>query len=550
MKFHIDLLSIAVLSALSVPAMAMDGGTSSIAARTAVAKAQAMPSSGALARASADTFIARGVDVGRNGTEHVRMDRRYAGLPVLGGDVVMHMGRGGRTLVSSTLPTIKRPASLTPRVPKAQAIVNAGVELDSTISVVPTAELAIYARKQFRNDPILVWQVNFKGHHADGTEADVLYIVNAHTGRVEAEIDRIHTWFRPGPDRPCDSGQAAVGIGKTVRLGNVRMNTSKCGGIYKMIDRVRGDSTVNNMAQRTSGMGVTFTDRDNVWGDNTMRDSASAAAEAAYGAAVTWDYFLKVHGRNGIANDGKGVVSRVHYGRNWFNASWSDACFCMSFGDGDPAESYALTVIDVAAHEMAHGVMSHSAKLEYRGESGGLNEANSDIFGTMVEYYANNSQDKPDYLVGERIYKANDRLTAGATPEALRFMFKPSLDGRSPDCWKPDLGNLDVHYSSGVGNHFFYLLAEGTVVPKGFGRGTKANLKPADLVCAGPSRLKGIGRGKAEKIWYAALTNYMTSDTNYKEARKATLLAAADLHGAQSAEYKAVAAAWNAVLVR
>lgn len=550
MKFKTKFLSVAILSSLSIPALAIDdGGARSIAARSAVAKAQTM-TSGALARASADTFMAKGVNIGTNGTEHVRMERTHAGLPVLGGDIVMHIARGGKTMVSSTLPTVKRPASLTPRISKAQAIVNAGVELKSTIGLMPTAELAIYARKQFRNAPALVWQVNFRGQHSDGTEADVLYIVNAHTGKVEAEIDRIHTAFRPGPDRPCGNATAAVGIGKTVRLGNVSLDTSDCGRAYSLIDRKRGNTAINNMAQRSIGMGITFANRDNVWGDNTMRNSASIAAEAAYGAAMTWDYFLNVHGRKGIANDGRGAVSRVHFGRNWFNASWSDACFCMAFGDGNPTFSHALTVLDVAAHEMAHGVMSSTAAMEYRGESGGLNEANSDIFGAMVEFYAKNMKDKPDYLIGERIYKANDNLPVGAGQTALRFMFKPSLDGRSPDCWNEKLGTLDVHYSSGVGNHFFYLLAEGTVVPKGFGKGTKANLKPADLVCAGPSRLKGIGRGKAEKIWYAALTNYMTSDTNYKEARRATLLAATDLHGAQSAEYKAVAAAWNAVLVK
>ena len=107
----------------------------------------------------------------------------------------------------------------------------------------------------------------------------------------------------------------------------------------------------------------------------------------------------------------------------------------------------------------------------------------------------------------------------------------------------------DVHYTSGVANHFFYLLAEGAVVPNGYGAGTPANLGPSDLVCNGNVGLAGIGRDAAAKIWYTALTTYMVSNTDYAGARVATLQAAADLYGAGSANHAAVAAAWDAVNV-
>src|SRR3712207_6747959 len=122
----------------------------------------------------------------------------------------------------------------------------------------------------------------------------------------------------------------------------------------------------------------------------------------------------------------------------------------MTYGDGDNLQFKPLVSLDVAAHEMSHGVMSRTANLTYSGESGGLNESNSDIFGTMVEFYANNPADPPDWKIGEEI-------SARGTP--LRHMDQPSLDGASPNCWTTNTKNLDVHYSSGVGNHFFYLLA-------------------------------------------------------------------------------------------
>src|SRR5438045_8281795 len=111
-------------------------------------------------------------------------------------------------------------------------------------------------------------------------------------------------------------------------------------------------------------------------------------------------------GRNGIDGTGRSAVSLVHYGDLYENAFWSDDCFCMSYGDGGDA-FYPMVALDVAAHEMSHGVMSVEANLTYDGESGGLNEANSDIFGTMVEFYANSVADEPDYWIGERMYKSN-----------------------------------------------------------------------------------------------------------------------------------------------
>jgi Zn-dependent metalloprotease len=217
----------------------------------------------------------------------------------------------------------------------------------------------------------------------------------------------------------------------------------------------------------------------------------------------------------------------------------------MTFGDGDNGVTInPMIALDVAGHEMSHGVTSRTAGLVYSGESGGLNEATSDIFGTMVEFYANNPSDPADYLIGEKVYARNPTGTL-----ALRYMFKPSLDGASPDCYSSGLGNLDVHYSSGVANHFYYLLAQGAVVPAGFGAGTTANLTPASLVCNGNTAIKGIGRTAAQRIWYRALTVHMTSNTNYAGARAATLSAATDLYGASSAQFNAVAAAWNAVSV-
>ena len=225
---------------------------------------------------------------------------------------------------------------------------------------------------------------------------------------------------------------------------------------------------------------------------------------------MTFDYYKNVLGRNGIFGNGTGAPSRVHYGNNYVNAFWDGTK--MTYGDGDGTTFGPLVSLDVAGHEMSHGVTENTANLTYSGESGGLNEATSDIFGTMVEFYAANASDPGDYYIGEEFDRAQG--------VGFRRMDNPISDGSSPNCYSADTKNLDVHYSSGVANHFFYLLAEGS------GAKTIGGKAHSSTTCNG-STSTGIGRDAAQKIWFRALTTYFTSGTTYAQARTATLSAAA-----------------------
>ena len=184
-------------------------------------------------------------------------------------------------------------------------------------------------------------------------------------------------------------------------------------------------------------------------------------------------------GRNGIFGNGKGSFNRVHYGKNYANAFWDGTK--MTYGDGDGTNYGPLASLDVAGHEMSHGVTENTAGLTYSGESGGLNEATSDIFGTMVEFYANNANDPGDYLIGEEFDLKQHR--------GFRRMDNPASDGNSLNCWSRNAGNADVHYSSGIGNHFFYLLSEGS------GAKTIGGVAHSSSTCNG-STVSGIGRGR------------------------------------------------------
>ncbi|CAK7280872.1 M4 family metallopeptidase [Streptomyces misionensis] len=458
-----------------------------------------------------------------DGTVHTRYERTYAGLPVLGGDLVVHTSKTGKTegVTKANKATIKV-ASLTPKLTPAKAekqAVSAAKTLGSAQSTADGARKVIWAGS---GTPVLAYETVVGGLQDDGTPNQLHVITDAATGKKLFEYQGIEN---------------ATGTGKTLYSGTVNLDTTLSGSTYQLTDATRGGHSTYNLAHKTSGKGTLFTDADNVWGTGAASSSSTdqtAAADAAYGAQETWDFYKNTFGRNGIKNNGVGAYSRVHYGNSYVNAFWDDSCFCMTYGDGS-GNNHPLTALDVAGHEMSHGVTSNTAGLNYSGESGGLNEATSDIFGTGVEFYANNSTDKGDYLIGEKI-----DINGDGSP--LRYMDKPSKDGGSADYWSSSVGNLDVHYSSGVANHFFYLLSEGS------GAKTVNGVSYNSPTYNG-STVTGIGRDKALQIWYKALTTYFTSTTNYKSARTGTLSAASALYGSSSAEYKAVAAAWSAVNV-
>ncbi|MFD5950467.1 M4 family metallopeptidase [Streptomyces collinus] len=466
-----------------------------------------------------EKLVVRDVLKDRDGTVHTRYERTYDGLPVLGGDLVVESTKADATaaVVKATRAAIK-PATTKTAVSAAKArqqALKAGEAdeaKDAGINRAPRK--VIWAAN---GKPVVAYETVVGGFQHDGTPQELHVVTDATTGEKLFEWEAIET-----------------GTGNTVYSGTVDLTTTQSGSTYNLTDGARGNHKTYNLNRGTSGTGTLFSGPDDVWGNGTPSNLESAGADAHYGAALTWDYYKNVHGRSGIKGDGVGAYSRVHYGNNYVNAFWSDSCFCMTYGDGS-GNANPLTSIDVAAHEMTHGLTSNTAGLNYSGESGGLNEATSDIFGSTVEFYANNSSDVGDYLIGEEI-----NINGDGTP--LRYMDKPSKDGSSKDSWYSGIGSIDVHYSSGPANHFFYLLSEGS--------GTKTiNGVTYNSATSDGLPVTGIGRDKAEKIWFRALTTKFTSTTNYAGARTGTLAATGELYGTDSAEYKAVQHAWAGINV-
>ncbi|WP_405822348.1 M4 family metallopeptidase [Streptomyces sp. NBC_01390] len=465
-----------------------------------------------------EKLVVRDVVKDGNGTVHTRYERTYEGLPVLGGDLVVDTAKSGATkgVVKATRATIKV-ASTTASLPVAKAEKQA---LTAAKAEAASPKLSKEPRKVIwaaSGTPVLAYETVVGGLQEDGTPNELHVITDAVTGKKLFEYQGIET-----------------GTGNTVYSGAVTLTTTQSGSTYNLTDGARGGHKTYNLNRGSSGTGTLFSGPDDIWGNGLASNLESAGADAHYGAALTWDYYKNVQGRTGIKGDGVGAYSRVHYGNAYVNAFWDDSCFCMTYGDGS-GNANPLTSIDVAGHEMTHGVTANTAGLLYSGESGGLNEATSDIFGTAVEFYANNPSDVGDYLIGEEI-----NINGDGTP--LRYMDKPSKDGASRDSWYSGLGSLDVHYSSGPANHFFYLLSEGSGAKTI--NGVSYNSTTSDGL-----PVTGIGRDKAEKIWFRALSTKFTTNTNYAGARTGTLAAAGELYGTTSAEYTAVANAWAGIAV-
>ncbi|WP_422125595.1 M4 family metallopeptidase [Streptomyces caatingaensis] len=463
---------------------------------------------------SKERLVARDVVKDADGTVHTRYERTYDGLPVLGGDLIVHeAASGARSVTKATEASIAVPTTTAAQAPDAarkSALTAAAAEKTAK----PAGQSPRKVVWAAQGKPVLAYETVVTGVQKDGTPSELHVITDASNGKKLFQYEGVET-----------------GSGTSSYSGTVPLDTTKSGSQYQLADGKRGGHKTYDLNQGSSGTGSLFTNKTDTWGGGRQ----TAGVDAHYGAALTWDFYKNTFGRNGIRNDGKAAYSRVHYGNGYVNAFWQDSCFCMTYGDGQ-GNKKPLTAIDVAAHEMSHGVTAATAKLVYSGESGGLNEATSDIFGTAVEFYADNKTDVGDYLIGEKI----DIFGNG---KPLRYMDKPSKDGQSKDSWYSGLGGIDVHYSSGPANHFFYLLSEGS------GKKT-INGVTYDSPTANGVKVTGIGRDKAVKIWYKALTTQFTSNTNYAKARTGTLAAAASLYGNNSAEYKAVADAWTAINVK
>ncbi|MGG1396731.1 M4 family metallopeptidase [Bacillus salipaludis] len=296
----------------------------------------------------------------------------------------------------------------------------------------------------------------------------------------------------------------AEGTGVGVLGDTKTINTYYSGGTYYLYDTTKPMSGVietRTAANRTRLPGNYSVDADNNFNSTSQR----ADVDAHYYAGVVYDYYKNNFNRNSFDNNGATIRSSVHYSKNYNNAFWNGSQ--MVYGDGDGTTFTSLSgSLDVVGHELTHAVTERTAGLEYQYQSGALNESISDTFGVFM--------DRGDYLIGEDVY------TPQKAGDALRSLSNPTLYGQ-PDNMSGYVNttsdNGGVHTNSGIPNKAAYLT------------------------------IQQVGFDTAQKIYYRALTVYLSPKSNFSDARASLLAAAADLYGSGSTQYSAVASAWSQV---
>jgi hypothetical protein len=266
----------------------------------------------------------------------------------------------------------------------------------------------------------------------------------------------------------------------------------------------------------------TFTGSDDVWGNGVATNKETGCVDALFVADTEKKMLSAWDGRNGM--DGSGGAWPIRIGLNDENAYYDGTQVQV----GHNTAGDWIPVLDVLGHEMGHGVDDHTPG----GISGGnTQEFVADTFGAATEWYANepSGYDTPDFTVGEEVN------LVGSGP--IRYMYDPSRAG-DDNCYSSSIPGEEVHAAAGPGNHWFYLLAEGT---------NPSNGQPTSPTCNG-STVTGVGIQKAEQIMYNAML-MKTSSSSYLKYRTWTLTAAKNLFPGSCSEFDTVKAAWNAVSV-
>lgn len=468
-----------------------------------------------------DDIAVKRVRIDELSLAHTRIQQKFKGLPVFEGEAIVHLDRNGNLsdVTDGFVKRIRRDLSVSPTLTEEQAIRAAldGYVCESCLTAAPEVDLLVM---RHGGEDHLAYRVQLRRIDNTRDTAMPVIFVDAHSG------EEIHRY---------DNLQTAQGT--SLYSGTVTIGTSSSGGKYYPEDLTRKVGTFS-YANGTSTV-YRVSDTDDVWNGSDQR----IVVDAHFGASMVYDYYKTVHGRNGIdgaggpvayaaANGGAGLISSVvRYSTSYNNAFWDGSK--MTYGDGDGTTFAPLVSLDIAAHEMTHGVTQYEANLTYQNESGALNESWSDVFGALVERYVY-GESADTWKIGEDCY------TPGTTGDALRYMDNPHnatnngfTSNDDPDHYSERYtgteDNGGVHINSGIPNHAFYLLAKG-------GTHHLSGVK-----------VTGIGADDAGKIWYKALADYMTSSTNFAGARQATLSAASALFGASSAQYTSTQTAWCAV---
>ena len=427
----------------------------------------AMANRPALGISQRDELRVRAVTRGAGSATHVRMVQWLEGVRVFGGDVVAHASSDAITSLGGRLATHLDGFDVTASVDPGAATQIAKDDFSAGVAFTydrETTELVVLPSED--GGARLTYQVVFHTEQENDREPGLWNVfVDAKSGEIVSKFNALDT---------ATEASGPGGNAKVSRTWTNALDVTASGSSY--IEDTARLRTVT-LKNATSGSGTVVSGSLTAIGDAPEND-AHGFAEVTLNMLSDW------MGYNSIDEAGFKILSRVHYGKSYENAFWDGTQ--MNYGDG-AATFYPLSgAVDVVAHEIDHGFTSNHSNLTYSGQSGGMNEAFSDIAGTIAEfYYKGNSG---DFDIGTDIFKQTG---------ALRYMCNPTADGGSIDNAKNYKSSLDVHYSSGVYNKSFCVAA------KRFSSGSPTGAATAD------------GVKRAGKAYYEANANYWTASATF-----------------------------------
>jgi Zn-dependent metalloprotease len=491
-----------------------------------------------------DNFELKSSEIDEIGQEHIRMNQVHKGVRVYGAEIILHSNEGELGLLNGRFYPTPDILNVNPSlsINNAKKIIEndlsqKGVEFVESHFVKEKfkSELVIYHKNRDKNAEKLAYHVTI----LPNAMARYEYFVDAQTGDIIHHFDHTcnfvghhncnHQAAQPENEQEIMDGSADA---SAADLFGVKRDLKAylSAGSYYMIDVSRPMYKPSQSKMPDDPIGAIWTldagntspelssfNYDHVTSLDNKWTNKTTAISAHYNAGLAYDYFKKVFGRESINGNGGTIISLINIvdknKKSMENAFWNGEA--MFYGNGGSAFLPLARGLDVAGHEMSHGVIQNTANLEYENESGAMNESFADIFGAMI--------DRDDWKVGEDVVK-----TAVFPTGALRDLSNPNNGGKSlnDNGWQPKsmsekyTGSQDnggVHINSGITNFAFYKYAT------------------------------AIGKDKAEKVFYRALTKYLVKSSQFLDLRAAVQQSATDLYGAGTTEVNEVANAFTAV---
>ncbi|MEL6257035.1 MAG: M4 family metallopeptidase, partial [Bacteroidota bacterium] len=467
------------------------------------------------------------------GFAHIKLAQVYQGIPVYASEMILHYSPANEIIMTGRYQTSPILSDVNPGIEVDAAIQVAMSDLTNDAHVrelteaeqellnyvAPQSELVIYRTRGFPAQQKLAWHLVIRPNLMHRWE----YMIDANTGEVLNDFDHTCTI---GP--ATGSGQDLNGQVQSLQVYEFANNQ------YTMINTqtsmYKFPNDPNRQPNGGDGVIVTLDWQNNQVNNNNFVEVTSnninnwsnVSVSAHNNAAVVYDYFENTFGRQSFDGQGGDLISFINVadedGRGFDNAFWNGAA--MFYGNGRQAFTPLAGALDVAAHEIAHGVVQETANLVYQDEPGALNESFADVFGVLV--------DRDDFGLGEDIIpntnifptgllrdvsNPNNGFPAGSNPLQTNG-YQPA--NVSQQFTGPE-DNGGVHINSGIPNKAFHNFATST------------------------------SKAIAEQVYYRALTQYLTRSSKFVDCRIAVIQAASDLHGANSSQVTAARAAFDAV---